>query len=502
VRATAITLANQTAGFLLRLASGVVLARLLTPADYGLVGMVTVVTSFVALFNDLGLSMATVQKAELTHLEVNALFWINVGVSFFLASVVSCLSPAIAWFYGEPRLIPVAVALASCLAIGGTRVQHAALLRRQMRFGALAIIDITSAILGIIAGIALAITWRDYWALVAMHVISTVAACCGTWFFSTWRPTWPRALFNVGHQLRFGTQFTASQVLYFVTRNLDGILIGRYFGPRPLGLYSRAYQLMLLPMQQITLPITMVAIPALSCLQSEPHRYRRYYCKALTLMAYFTMPLTITAFVFSDEIIGILLGPKWLDASAIFRLLALAALIEPFAVAASWLLISAGRAHRLLLWTFVQTMVMALLFVLGISWGVRGVAISYVSGSYALLIPWFVVALKDSPIAFADLRSALWRPSVLTALMCGAMEGVHYLLKSSHAITLLSIPFSCIAVYILVILVWPSARTEVADFVTAAWSIWRRPKSVEWADFGEQDHITEGATSLAQVVSH
>jgi O-antigen/teichoic acid export membrane protein len=293
VRGGAVTLLAQGSRLAIQTISMVVLARLLTPADYGLVGMVTAVTGFAALFSDLGLSMATVQKARIDHHEVSTLFWINVALGLLIALVVSGLAPALAWFYGEPRLTLVTVVSAGLFLLGGLTVQHQALLRRQMRFGALAGIEILSLLLSVAVAIVAAVLHAGYWALVLMALAKAGGGVIGMWVACRWRPGRPTRRAGVGEMLRFGANLTGFHVLNYFARNLDNVLIGKVWGATALGFYSKAYGLLMLPLTQINTPISAAAIPALSRLCGEPARYRSYYLKCISLIALVTMPLAV-----------------------------------------------------------------------------------------------------------------------------------------------------------------------------------------------------------------
>jgi PST family polysaccharide transporter len=148
-----------------------VLARLLVPKDFGLVGMVTAFIGFLGLFKDAGLSMATVQRGSVTHAQTSTLFWINVGLGFLLAGLGALAAPLLAWFYSEPRLLWVTIALGSGFVFNGAGAQHRAILQRSMRFVAIAVIDAVSLVVSLAVAIGMALAGRGYWALVMSNVI-------------------------------------------------------------------------------------------------------------------------------------------------------------------------------------------------------------------------------------------------------------------------------------------------------------------------------------------
>jgi O-antigen/teichoic acid export membrane protein len=478
-RATAYTGGAQAVSVFLRILSTVVLARLLTPEDYGLFGMVTVLVSFISMFNDFGLSMATIQKEKMTHTEASTLFWVNVGVSCALALLLIALSPVVVWFYHEPRLFWLNIVLALSLIPGGLRVQHGAILRRQMRFGQLALVDLLALIVGIATGIIFARLRHDYWSLAAMHWGSCLTACIGTWIICGWRPGLSGRVSAVAAQLRFGAHFTGSQILFFMSRNLDNVLVGKFAGGVQLGLYDRAFQLMVQPMQQVTIPVSNVAAPTLCRLQSEPIRLRKYFSAALSAICYFSMPLTISLAILSDDVILLLLGPAWTAVSSIYRVLAFAALVEPIGGAIGWLMISQGNTDRMLRWSFVQCPVMLASFALGLPWGAIGVATAYTCCRIALIPPSYLYYLRDSPVTVLDVIRTIRRPMIVSAIMAATMFATQSCIHHDNLIVrLLIIQGAGLLAFSLVIVCWSSARLDFMSVMKAiSLIIGRGPKS-------------------------
>ena len=380
-----VTVTTQGFKFAAGMAATVVLARLLTPGDYGLVGMVAVVTGFVGLFKDLGLSAATVQREEIGDAQVSTLFWVNVGVSLLVGVVTAALAPAVAWFYGEPRLLPVTLAYSAGFLCGGLTVQHEALLKRQMRFSVLATAEIAALLASILTTVVLA--WRGfgYWALVAGHLALSLVYMVAVWGGCGWRPGAPRRGAGVRQLLGFGGNLTGFAVINYFARNLDNMLIGRFWGGYQLGLYAKAYQLLLLPLDQISYPLTNVAVPTLSRLNGEPERYRRAYLRILEKVALVTMPGIALMVVTADWVVLVVLGPQWAEAGRIFALLGVAALIQPVTNTTGWLFITQGRARDMLRWAPVGACVVVAAFVAGLPWGAAGVATAY-SAAWVLVV--------------------------------------------------------------------------------------------------------------------
>lgn len=416
VRGGAVTLSSQVIKFILQMGSTIVLARLLLPSDFGLVAMVTAITGFVAMFKDAGLSMATVQRREITHDQVSALFWLNVALSAAVTIVVAALAPLIAAFYSEPRLVWITLALAGTMLFGGFAAQHQALLQRQMRFRALAIIEISSMSGGIAAAIGMALSGSGYWSLIGMVGLTAALNALLVWVLCDWRPGRPKRGSGVGQMVRFGGGLTAFNFLNYFTRNADNVIVGFALGSGPLGVYSKAYNLLMLPIRQINAPVGSVMLPALSRLQNDSGRYHRAYLQAISAIAMVGMPIVVCAFVLADEAVELLLGPGWEQAAAVFRWLAPAAFFGTINVAPGWLCISLGRAGTQVRWAMVSAPLTVLAFLIGVRWGIVGVAAAF-SGSWCLGLYIFItMACRRSPIRQMDIGRALLAPIAASAI--------------------------------------------------------------------------------------
>jgi PST family polysaccharide transporter len=242
--------------------------------------MAVTVTRFLSTFKDAGLSMATVQRSEIDHDQLSTLFWINgvFGIVLMVATVIS--APLVAWFYGDPRLTGIVMLLAVGFAASGFSTQHHALLRRQMRFSLLAEVEIASWLVGAGLAILMARGGFGFWSLAAKELGPIIAILVGVAIGCRWRPGKPRFGSGVRPMLRFGGHLAGVNMVGYFTRNFDKVLIGWRLGADSLGLYSMAYNLLYLPIQQINVPVTNVAIGVLSRLQNEPGNFAVIFARA------------------------------------------------------------------------------------------------------------------------------------------------------------------------------------------------------------------------------
>jgi O-antigen/teichoic acid export membrane protein len=413
VRGVSLTLASQAAQFVMQSASTVVLARLLTPADFGLVAMVTAITGLATAFADLGLSEATIQRQEISHHQVSTLFWINAAIGLALMLVTAGLGPAMAWFYREPRLKGIAFLLSLTFLIGGLRVQHTALLKRQMRFSALAIRDVASYVIAVPVAIAMAWRGAGYWAIVALPLTLSFTQMALSWVIVGWIPSLPQRDAEVRSLVAFGGNVAASYLLLNVLRSADNVLIGRYWGAGPLGLYSRAYNLLTQPARQLYIPVGSVAIPAFSRLQSDRERFARYYLRAINLMTWISAPIFGFLFVAAEPVTVLLLGNQWREAAPVFQILVISALAQLLHGSTIWLFVSRGESGRLLKLTLIISPVLIGSYLIGLPFGIKGVALS---GSLVLLaiLPWMLkYTFRGTHLTLQRLGQAMLYPTAL-----------------------------------------------------------------------------------------
>jgi O-antigen/teichoic acid export membrane protein len=410
IRGGVLVIAAQATKFVVQTLSTAILARLLVPSDFGIVGMVSAITGLLGSFGDLGLSSATIQRDEITHEQVSTLFWINVAFSLLISVTVAALAPAIAWFYHEPRLIAITLALSGAFLFGGLTAQHYALLTRQMRFGAMSLVVLLPLLACNIVGVGLAKLGYGYWSLVVMSLVLAVGTALAAWIAAGWIPGWPRRGCGIRSMLAFGGHLTGFNLLNYLTRNGDNILIGRFLGAGSLGIYSKAYGLLMLPVQQINAPINGVVLPALSRLQNQPEQYRRYFLRAVEGLAFVGMPIIAFAFADAEPIVSVFLGSKWMAAVGIFRLLAPAALVGTINLAPVWIFTTLGRADRQLRWAVITSPMILAGFLIGLHWGAAGVAASF-SITFGVSFTLFVLdACRHSPIQVRDFGVALFPP--------------------------------------------------------------------------------------------
>jgi O-antigen/teichoic acid export membrane protein len=425
-RAGAIIVVAQAVKFILNLASLSILARLLVPGDFGLVAMVTPLYRLAGFFQDLGLSAATIQKREITPAQVSNLFWLNVTLSVILGILMAALSPWVAAFYGRPELAWITTAFGAMMISSGLSAQHIALLQRQMRNAAISSIEVVSMALGIAAAITGAVFGLGYWSLVLTPAVTTLSTMVLVWITSGFRPGLPSRGSGVASMIAFGYHLMLSYFCQFLNKNADNVMVGKAWGDTALGFYTRAYNILLLPMSQLNIPINKVAIPALSRLQDDPDRYRSYYYRAIGILLSFGFPIVCYTAVDAHNVVLLVLGSQWGEAVDIFRALVPAAFVGATNAATGWVYVSLGNTRRMLKWSVLQTVLTIIAFALGLSFGPIGVAIAFSTVSVVLRIPSILYCFEGTPLTLTGLLWALMPAATAAIAAALAFAAIRY----------------------------------------------------------------------------
>jgi PST family polysaccharide transporter len=476
VRGGVVRLCGQAASFALRLGSIAVMARLLSPNDFGLLAMVTVVTGVCGLFTTAGLSSATVQKDTITDAQISTLFWINIAIGVVLALVCVAAAPVLAAFYHEPRLFWLTIVTSAGFLFNAAGVQHYALLQRQLRNVALTVIETLAQVAAIVAGIAMALAGFGYWSLVAVALVSPAFGTACLWLTTAWIPRRPRLRAGTGSMLRFGGTITLNGLIVYVAYNFEKVLLGRFWGTEALGLYGRAYQLVTIPTDNLNAAIGGVAFAALSRLQNDPARLKNYFLKGYSLIVSLTIPITIFCAVFSDDIVLVFLGPKWGETATIFRLLSPTVLVFGMINPFSWLLLAIGLQGRSLAIACVIAPLVISGYLIGLPYGPTGVALGYSAAMTLWLIPHIVWCLHGTMISLRELFLAVNRP-LLSGIVAAAAAFLAqlYLGQQGYPIVRLLVG-GCImsGVYSCMLLLVMGQRTFYFDLL----AVMRKPSSV------------------------
>jgi O-antigen/teichoic acid export membrane protein len=412
VSAGAARLAGQVGSFILRFCSLVIFARLLTPEDFGVVGMVIAVTGVYELFVWGGLSSATIQRESISQQQASLLFWVSALIGAGIVVSSFAVGPLLSLFYGDARLTVVTVVVACGLGIAATNCQHSALMHREMRYGALTVIDLISIVAGAAVGIVLAVLDFGYWALVsnivAAHLVGTIAL----WCFVGWRPSVPRWNPGDGSLIHFGASLTGTALITYIATNADKVMIGRIWGAEHLGYYGRAQQLIALGPMILQSAIGPIAFSSLSRVGADPARRRELFLQFLAVTTILIFPLLAFCVVYAHQIVTTVLGPHWEASVRIFQYLAPAIIASSLTSPVIWYLTALGQHRSILTLAVVSVPIIMMAYAVGIAYGPVGVAVSYSIATLLLVLPQLMWYLKGTEFSLWDIGAVIIGPVI------------------------------------------------------------------------------------------
>lgn len=456
VRGAGATILSGGLGLAIQIASTTVLARLLTPKDFGLVTMVTTFSLLLMNFGLNGFTEVIVQRDHIDRALASNLFWINTGCSLLLSAAFAASGRLLADLYHDPLIIGVTEAVAITIFLTGLSVLPLALLKRAMRFPLVSANDLVARTLAVVVSIALGWTGWGYWALVAGVVTSALSTFTGAWLLCWWMPALPRRNAGTRPAIRFAMNTYGRFATGYFSNNLDNFLVGWRLGPSSLGFYKKAYDLFVLPSGQLSIALTTVAIAALSRFQRDAAQYRRYLLSALGLMAFIGMGLSADLTLVGKDLILVLLGPKWAESGRIFTLFAPGIGAMLLYCTHIWIHLSIGRADRWFRWGLVDLAVTSVFLVAGLHWHAEGIAAAWVLSYWVITLPAIWYAGQPMQLGIWQVIAVIWKYVVASVVAGGATFAIIRLLPSLTAETgslgalsrLLTISTMCCGLYL------------------------------------------------------
>lgn len=399
----------QTLNYIIQTIGTIILARILSPEDFGLVSMAATFSILFQNFGVNGFTEAIIQREDMTEEQLKKLFWVNLSIMAGLTLFFVVMTPAIAWFFGEESLKSISKGMALAIIFSGLGTCPMALLSRNMRFNLSAIAQVLGALISTSLAIGLAVEGLGVWSLVLRWISLPLVTSISAWIFCRWKPGIPAQGTSIREILVFGYKTYGNFILSYIRNNLDKVLVGKAFGKSPLGHYDRSSQLSTVLPNQLTYALSGVGLATLSRLVNDPPRYRAFVFKAISVLAFIGFPGSVLFTLLGKDIILVLLGDRWGFAGDIFT--ALGPGIGAFVIynVNVWLHISLGRADRLLKWGFVVLGVCVVSYSFGLLFGPVGVAVAYSAMFYMLLLPALAYAGKPAGLGAGFFVAILWR---------------------------------------------------------------------------------------------
>ena len=453
--------------------STAILARMLSPAEFGLVAMVAPLLAFADSLSNFGLETATIQRQELDNQQLSASFWLSLKVNAVIVCLMVIMAPILAHFYGEEKLIGITITMTFGFLIVCLTFVHKSLLKRQMRFGVLTTIELTSLVVA--AAIAIFAASKDwgYWSLVLQLVVMQLIQSIAYLIICPWLPEkqikakTQKIDSNLQAMLSYGAHLTGFRFLMRIGMHLDRILIGYLSGATALGLYQIAYKWAYFSFEQVYFPLFDVAVSSFSRTLHDTNLYRSYCRKGLMLLFALCMPALAFLFVEAQNLLLLLLGNQWLEAVPLFRVLIVAVFVGSMHRVTKWLYVSSGQTQQQFRWALIHTPIVIIAVIIGSRWDAFGVATGYTTAICLLTYPSVAFCLKTSPLTGKDFLSAVGCPAFCSI----SAAAVIYLFKQvlpnfDNSIMSLSVSFVIFGfTYILFWLIFPGGRITVIEIL-------------------------------------
>ena len=416
-RASRHTLLAQVATQASRLLVSIVLARLLTPSEFGVVAAAMVVMVVAWQLTDLGTAAVIIQRDVIDDALVSSIFWFNLVLGAGLSALTVATAGPLAAALGQPEAAPAIRLLAAVSFLGALGNMHHALLRRTMQFGRLATVTIANAAVNATLGIALAVAGAGIWALVVGTVAGVVASTATAWWFESWRPRPVFSLRRLRDVARFSIHFFWSNAFAVIFGQLDKVIISRMLGGAPLGTYTVAQRTVLSPVQAVSGAVSTVSFSAFSRGQDDPERLRSGASRVAGVVTLVVMPAMVGLAVLADQAVAVVYGPQWEAAVPVVQVLAPVAAVQALACVTASVMLAMGRSDWLYRWALVNCLVGAAAMVVGAQWGLVGVSLA-LAAVVAVLTPLEMrMALGLIDMRLSAYLRVLLPHAVVTALM-------------------------------------------------------------------------------------
>ena len=416
----------------MQFALSVILARLLLPDDFGAVGMIMVVITFMAMFAEAGFASALVQRTDISELHTDSVFWFSAASGLVLSGILFVGSPLVAAFYHEPILSPMTRGLSPVFILSTVGLVPAALMQRRLQFHVIARISLVATVISGVTGVTLALLGAGVWSLVVMYLISFLVSTLLNLICSGWKPGRAFSLAALKELWGFTGNVLGFNFVNYWARNADSMLVGRFLGSAALGYYSRAYGLMLMPITQIISVVSNVMFAALSTIKEDKVRVKRIYLRALNLISFLTFPLMVGLLILAEPFVLTVFGEPWSGMIQVLRILAVVGLLQSLVNPTGWLYLSQGRTDWYFRWGLVNAAVVVAAIAGGILFGsIEAVAACYATANLLLFYPNLVIPGRFVGISFKDIFRITSGSLVDTGLMAIAVYGISWLLPET-----------------------------------------------------------------------
>ena len=431
VRGAGATVFTSGVGFAIQMVATIVLGRLLAPADFGVVTMVTTFSLLLTSFGLNGFTEAVIQSQEINHRLASNLFWINTAVGLLLTLGFAGAGSALAWFFHDSRVANASIGISASIFLSSVGVLHLALLKRAMLFSEVSTINLIAKVLQVVVSIALGAAGWGYWSLVVGILVYYLVISGEAWRLCQWVPGRPQRVSGTTSLIRYATHVYGHFIVNYAGLNTDNILVGWRFHADVLGFYKRAFDLFVLPANQLLSPVGNVAVSALSRFRADPVQFKRHFLDVISIFAFLGMAISGDLTLVGKDMVRVLLGARWEESGRIFTFFGPGIGVMLVYGTHGWIHLSLGKAERWFRWGLVDLAFTLSLFVLCLRWGPVGIAVAWSVSFWILLLPAFWYAGKPIQLGIPATLTAIWKyvvaslvAGISTALICSRIPTI------------------------------------------------------------------------------
>jgi O-antigen/teichoic acid export membrane protein len=442
-----------------------ILARLLCPDDFGIVGMAAIFTGFIGNVKELGMSAAIIQRKELSNAHLSTSFWTNLVMALVLCGITIAISPFVALFFNKEIISRVLTVLSFGFIISAFSTTHGALLNRNLDFKRIAIVRIFTVVIGGMTSIVFAILNFGVWSLVYGGLAGNFAGTIMYWMVCSWRPDWNFSVKSFQDLLKFGSNIVGFNIVDYARENIDYLLIGRLLGSIKLGLYTLAYRLISLPQKRLSPIVTRVSFPAFSKVQEDNIKLRRWYLKTIKYISLVSFPSMIGLLLVAPEFVRTIYGPKWIDTILPLQILCIAGINYSIGTTVGSIILTKGRPDlQLKLGVFAFITISIFIFI-GSKWGIIGIAIAI--SSYTILARFISQYITNSLIKLKmkDFLNSLF-PAIVGSLIMLFILLIFrkfFLATFGFSDIISLISMVCLGIFIYLLVIWRIARNDLKE---------------------------------------
>ena len=412
-------------------AATLVVARILSPSDYGLFGLATLYAGLVQLINEFGLGAAVVRRRDLTEPQIAAVGGVSLALGASLWGLSALAAPLVAAFFHAPDLRWIIVAMGITFVTAAIRVLPKSLLSRDLQFRQVASIDAVEAMTGSLTVLILALLGFRYWSLVWGSILGSIASAAIALRWRRHAIRWPSSWSQVAPAVEFGSHIVVSRISWYLYSNADFGVVGKRLGTAALGAYNLGWTLASIPVDRVAGLVAQLTPAVFSAVQTRPAELRRYLLRITEGLSLITFPLSIGLAIVADQFVVVVLGDKWWPAIGPLGLLACYAGVRSVTTPYPHILQAIGQSGRAMRYNILALCVLPPMFLLGSHWGPEGVAGAWIIGYPIITLPMFRAVLRAIDLPLRDYLDAL-RPALIGSLvMSSAVMAVRSLLSES-----------------------------------------------------------------------